>query len=204
MRINTSAAEINPYPNQQTTSSCLQLGAGAELASTQNVGAAIQIVPNTMAFRKGIVFGAESIEGTDGTSGLGVAIAMASFHSIDWYNNSNARVGRIYVGTSTANLSELRFTANGPNIFGTNGRGVCLFVDAASAVNSFQMVSSVTGAGPQLIATGTDTDVDFRLTCKGAGVVRFGTHSAIAAETVTGYITIKDSAGNLRKIAVVS
>jgi hypothetical protein len=39
---------------------------------------------------------------------------------------------------------------------------------------------------------------------KGTGNVRFGTHSAIAAETVTGYITIKDSAGNTRKLAVLS
>jgi hypothetical protein len=37
-----------------------------------------------------------------------------------------------------------------------------------------------------------------------AGVLKFGTHSAIGAETVTGYITIKDSSGNSRKLAVVS
>jgi len=36
------------------------------------------------------------------------------------------------------------------------------------------------------------------------GVVQYGTHSAIAAETVTGYITIKDSGGTTRKLAVVS
>lgn len=36
------------------------------------------------------------------------------------------------------------------------------------------------------------------------GVVQFGTHSAIGAETLTGYITIKDSGGNSRKLAVVS
>jgi hypothetical protein len=35
-------------------------------------------------------------------------------------------------------------------------------------------------------------------------VIEFGTHSAIAAETVTGYITIKDSSGTTRKLAVVS
>jgi hypothetical protein len=35
-------------------------------------------------------------------------------------------------------------------------------------------------------------------------VIEFGTHSAIAAETVTGYITIKDSSGATRKLAVVS
>lgn len=40
--------------------------------------------------------------------------------------------------------------------------------------------------------------------CRFGGGVRFGTHSGLAAETVTGYITITDDAGNSRKLAVVS
>jgi hypothetical protein len=36
------------------------------------------------------------------------------------------------------------------------------------------------------------------------GVLQFGTHSSIGAETVTGYITVKDLAGTSRKLAVVS
>jgi len=35
-------------------------------------------------------------------------------------------------------------------------------------------------------------------------VLYFGVHTAIGSETVTGYITIKDTAGNARKLAVVS
>lgn len=34
--------------------------------------------------------------------------------------------------------------------------------------------------------------------------IMFGTHSTIGSETVTGYIEVKDSAGNVRKLAVVS
>lgn len=37
-----------------------------------------------------------------------------------------------------------------------------------------------------------------------SGGVRFGTHTGIGAETVTGFLTIKDIGGNTRKIAVVS
>lgn len=33
---------------------------------------------------------------------------------------------------------------------------------------------------------------------------RFGTHAAITTETLTGYVTITDAAGNARKLAVVS
>ena len=65
----------------------------------------------------------------------------------------------------------------------------------------------VTGTGAEILAetagTGAD-DLDVKLTPAGVGKVRFGTHSALAAETVTGYITIKDAGGTSRKIAVVS
>ena len=37
-----------------------------------------------------------------------------------------------------------------------------------------------------------------------AGNVKFGSHSAVGAETVTGYVTIKDGGGTLRKLAVIS
>jgi hypothetical protein len=36
------------------------------------------------------------------------------------------------------------------------------------------------------------------------GNVKFGTRTAIGSETVTGYITITDSGGTTRKLAVVS
>ena len=36
------------------------------------------------------------------------------------------------------------------------------------------------------------------------GNVRFGVRSAIGAETITGFITIKDESGTVRKLAVVS
>jgi hypothetical protein len=42
------------------------------------------------------------------------------------------------------------------------------------------------------------------LTPAGTGLLRFGTHSALGAETVTGFITIKDAGGTTRKVAVVS
>ena len=34
--------------------------------------------------------------------------------------------------------------------------------------------------------------------------LKFGTHSALSGESVTGYITVEDKAGNTRKLAVVS
>jgi len=64
---------------------------------------------------------------------------------------------------------------------------------------------SITGSSIVVETAGTGADnIDLTLTPAGTGVLKFGSHSAIAAETVTGYITIKDSGGTTRKLAVVS
>lgn len=47
-------------------------------------------------------------------------------------------------------------------------------------------------------------NADIFLLPNGTGKVRFGAHVGLGGETVTGYINIKDSAGNARKLAVVS
>jgi hypothetical protein len=52
----------------------------------------------------------------------------------------------------------------------------------------------------RIVFTDAATDIVAISDC----VLRYGTHAAIDAETVTGYITIEDSAGTPRKIAVVS
>lgn len=49
---------------------------------------------------------------------------------------------------------------------------------------------------------GTATDVDALVNPRGAGVFRFGTYTGGAATDSTGYITVKDEAGNSRKLMV--
>ena len=50
----------------------------------------------------------------------------------------------------------------------------------------------------------SDDDIALGMKLEKDGTLNVGTHSAIGAETVTGYITIKDIGGTERKIAVVS
>ena len=73
---------------------------------------------------------------------------------------------------------------------------------------NYERVALQTGSGYGQLAVesaGTGTaNMDLALTPAGTGNLKFGTHSAIGAETVTGYITIKDSGGTTRKLAVVS
>lgn len=69
-----------------------------------------------------------------------------------------------------------------------------LALKTATGIHTLETESAGTG----------EANIDLALTPKGTGRVRFGTHAAIGAETVTGYITIKDSGGTERKVAVVS
>lgn len=85
-----------------------------------------------------------------------------------------------------------------------NGFRVSRAVGVASAVNYADVYNSATGNPVQFAAGGTDTNIDLKLVPKGTGVVQFGTHAAIGAETVTGYIEIKDAWGTVRKVAIVS
>lgn len=80
------------------------------------------------------------------------------------------------------------------------------------STNPLMQFGGTTSSFPALKRSTTDIQVRLADDSGYAGLqlgtassaLKVGTHSAIAAETVTGYITIKDSAGTDRKIAVVS
>lgn len=135
---------------------------------------------------------------------LGAVGSNGNYVRIDANNNP-----LIYSQGSATNIA-LTFATKGTGAFsfGTNGNADKQFSIAAnaSAVNYLEVAGGPTGAPGTVIlrAQGTDANVDVAIQTLGTGVLRYGTHSAIAAETVTGYITIKDASGNTRKLAVVS
>lgn len=122
-----------------------------------------------------------------------------------------------FYGATTGNAAVTRATGSDTNVgatYQTKGTGVHTFQTnlgttqfqvrhLASAVNWLNARGGTTGNAAEIFADG-ETDVDILFTPKGVGRVRFGTHSALSGETVTGYITIKDAGGTSRKIAVVS
>ena len=152
--------------------------------------------------------GASSV-GLYSNSGLN-AILFASHvaSSVNYWNITGAATGGLNTLTtqgSDANIGAYLATkGTGTWRFATGGGDQVRITDTASAVNRLELTGSATGNAVTISAQGSDTNIDFALTTKGTGVLRFGTHSALAAETVTGYITIKDSAGNTRKLAVLS
>jgi len=99
-----------------------------------------------------------------------------------------------------SNAGLFRFGAGGDVVLTRGGAAATLQLgsNASTGVNqTIKACNGTAGAGGDLIlkgGTGTTTN----------GNVRFGTHSAVVAESVTGYITIKDESGTLRKLAVIS
>lgn len=80
------------------------------------------------------------------------------------------------------------------------------YVDAAvpdSIVNDTtpQLGGDLDVNGNKLVSV---SNGNIELAPHGSGKVKFGTHAAVTAETVTGFITILDASGTPRKIAVVS
>jgi len=93
------------------------------------------------------------------------------------------------------------------NLFFQSGAGSYnqfRILGANNAVNNLAVTGTVAGSAPILSAEGTDTDIDLALTPKGTGRVQFGTHTANADVAISGFITIRDAGGTLRKLAVIT
>lgn len=107
-------------------------------------------------------------------------------------------------GTATSGTGNANIDAATLNILYAGTSQSFKVQGVASGVNYVTATGTVTTSPPSVKAEGSDTNIDLLLAGKGSGVVRFGLHAAVTTETLTGYITVKDAAGNIRKLAVVS
>ena len=120
-------------------------------------------------------------------------------------------------GAATGGYSNISAQGSDTNtgiLYTTKGTGEHRFSTAASITaiqfrvrhinspaNYCAVIGAPVGSTPEFQTLGTDTDIDLTLTPKGAGNVRFGTHTGTIL-TPTGYITIKDSGGTTRRLLV--
>lgn len=134
-----------------------------------------------------------------GPSGIGIATYQNNFYP---ESANNAGLGRAGVSAWT----NLHLTSAANVTFNND-----TFINRAAAASIQLGANNATTATNQTIkahnvTTGTGADL---ILAGGTGSVangnvRFGTHAALGVELVTGYITIKDESGTLRKIAVIS
>ncbi|MDZ6874849.1 phage tailspike protein [Escherichia coli] len=171
------------FPNGQTDA--LWLGSGGELTQAGEVlnaaSAAIGIIANdktagkTARFLKGIVFGSNSLKGTDGEStGQGVAIAFGNRHSMTWYNNLNQKTSEILSVLEDATRStRMLFSDNGV-VFTRLSSGLPIFaIESGPTVpaNYLSMRSHTESNAPAVGVAGSDKDIHLRLSPKGDGIV---------------------------------
>jgi hypothetical protein len=192
----------DPYMQGDKQVNGLQIAAGAEFAAGFDCSAGLNFRGNGKSFQRGIVFGKDAISGTDGSTGTGLAITFAKGHSMQWYAGANAPTSAILcVGTNTADALTLQFQDRAMLVKDSAQATAFVAASVANAVNYLSVRNSVAGTPVQLIAAGTDVNRDIQMVPGGAGNVWLGAYTA-GALTASGYITVKDSAGNLRRLMV--
>lgn len=139
---------------------------------TLSATAALGIAPGPSNFSAGIVIGATALAGTDGSTGLGTAMALANYQVISWAPSSGTECGQIFCETTNVgNFQELRFSNGGLTVAGSDGNPQMQVPPVANATNGISMVGAATGAPVVFAAIGTDTNVSMVMTPKGTGTL---------------------------------
>jgi hypothetical protein len=146
------------------------------------------------------VAGSATVAGINNSDGTGPLI----------HANQNGKIG-FFNGTSFGGNVDAFLSRDAAGILaqrnGVNAQTSRLYLSYTDGSN-YTRLALKTATGVHTLETesaGTgEANIDLALTPKGTGRVRYGTHAAVVAEVVTGYIEIKDAAGTVRKLAVIS
>jgi hypothetical protein len=168
--------------------------------------AAVAIGANGAPWNVGIVFDADGLSGNDGTTGSATAIAMPKGDAIAWYAPSGTQAATIGSSIDDATKGAALLFAN-DEVWSLVRGSLAFKVENANTsgapANYLRAIAQASGSPPALRVDGSDTDIDLKLVTKGNGVLRVGSYQTITTETLCGFITIKDSGGTARKLAVV-
>ncbi|KAA0089377.1 hypothetical protein CIW54_07895 [Paraburkholderia sp. T12-10] len=188
-------ADSDPYVQSGDQTISAQLASGGEIVGAFDSTAAINIQNNGAAYRKGIVFGSNSITGATGTSGTGVAIALGKGHELQWYGSASTPTSSILgLGTTSAggvsqqfsdNLVQWMNSANAP-IFGASG--------ISSSANYILASNATSGNAPAFAAQGTDANISISIAGKGTGgaLLQGGTSGTAAPAGYMGQVVGSD------------
>lgn len=164
---------------------------GVSLNGNANGSASKNTIVNVKAVGSGI-YGFEALTGTSSSQFIGCISESALTAGFRIAGTdilcSNCISSSDTAATSVASGSVASFTQSN-----------CKF-GSDSGLHVYQITAGRLG----LDAKGTSTNIDIAINPKGTGNLRFGTHTANADAPITGYITIKDSSGVTRKLAVIT
>jgi hypothetical protein len=144
-------------------------------APTNPCDAAIALIKNASTWNTGIVFAKDSLTGTNGVTGTGVAMSLAKGHMLKWWEPSGTVGATINSAVATTGkATHLEFNDDYVVFRGNNNSPLVLFSYVASSVNFAQFVTSTTGNPVRVEANGTDTNIHLSLYGKGTGGVVVG------------------------------
>jgi len=181
----TGQVQVATYTNFAN----LSAGGGIEFATGVSLGSA-----GAGQFAIGDSGGATRHFVSTGASGF---MNLDTGHHLGWgstagqaYNGGNLRLYR----DAAAILAQRNGTnAQTHRVYGTY-----------TTVSDYERLA-ITRDAITVESAGTGTaNIDLALTPAGTGVLKFGSHTALGGESLSGYITIKDAGGTSRKVAVVS
>ncbi|GAC1042243.1 beta strand repeat-containing protein [Rhizobium sp. No.120] len=181
-------ADTDPYSQSGDQTISAQLASGGEVSGAFDATAAINIQNNGAAYRKGIVFGSNSITGSNGTSGSGIAIAFGYGHTMQWYGAAGVQTSSILSnGTTSTGAIQQLLSDNIVTFRNASSKAILNIQGVASGVNGVQALGAATGQAVALQAVGDDTNIPMQIQGKGtSGALLQGGTAGVAAPS--GYI----------------
>lgn len=194
-----------------TSASVARVDAAQTFAGTQTFSGLIEA--NLGLTVAGAAFNSRGI--TDSATAKALTLSGSGANSVTIANSATNPIigtsgGSLAFGAHSLVMSEgeqLQWGGTAVSIAGSNAANVIGFrtnsaeqvrITNTASANRYITLTGSNGGNPTI---GTSAG-DLLLSPGGGGVVSFGTHSAKAAEAFSGYITIKDAAGNSRKVMV--
>lgn len=146
--------------------------------ATCAIGILNNVADTTQAkYRVGIAFKATSLEGCDGVTGRGIAMALARGHSMQWYYGAGNAGPYVTsnVDSDANGIQNLVFDNFGLLVRDTVSGSTQLRVEAkANPANYPRLSPSLSGQDVVVASDGSDSNINLRLMAKGTGNILVG------------------------------
>jgi len=100
-------------------------------------------------------------------------------------------------GTNIVDVNANFSASSFPQLNDSNGNEEIKFTTTASAVNELTVTNAATGNGPEISATGSDTNIDLKITPKGTGKINLDGIKFPNADGSAGQALVTDGSGVL-------
>lgn len=150
---------------------------------------------------RGIVINADAIDGTDGVTGTGIAVALARGHVVAWFTNQNGAGANLYSTVDDINNRvSLAFDDNVIRFLGASGTNATV-ESVTNSTGYLRLIPAAVGGNVELRVGSTDgTAYNLLLTPAGAGNVRVGSGNlnVVAGNFQVGTTTVIDTDRTVR------